>query len=254
VPLHEAAAEGFGRGADDYAAGRPGYPEGVYDLLASAMGLGPGTVVVDVAAGTGKFTAGLVERGAAVVAVEPVEAMRAHLDLPGVEVRDGTAEALPVDDASADLVTAAQAFHWFDPQPALAEVARVLRPGGHLALVWNVREESVDWVAGLGRIMRDAGGGEPYDHHRSVDWEAVVNESGRFGPVRDDWFPNWFPTTVDLVLARVASTSWISALPDDEREATLQRVRTYLEGHPATRARPDFPFPHATVVTWCPRR
>lgn len=251
--IHPAAARGFERGADDYEAARPGYPGAVYDLLASSMGLGPGARVLDLAAGTGKFTAGLVARRASVVAVEPVAGMRAHLErsLPAVEVLDGTAEALPVDDGSFDLVTVAQAFHWFDAQPALAEVARVLGADGHLAMVWNVREESVDWVRGVGRLMREAGAGQPYDDHRAVDWSSVVAESGRFTPLREDWFPNWFDTTIELVASRVASTSWVSALADDERAGVLDRVRAYLGAHPATRNRDSFPFPHATVVSWC---
>jgi len=253
--IHEAAAVGFERGADDYVASRPGYPRAALDLLVTELGLGPGVEVLDLAAGTGKLTVDLVARGARVVAVEPVAAMRARLtrDVVGIDVRDGIAEALPVDDESVDLVTVAQAFHWFDGPAALAEIRRVLRPAGALALIWNVRDDTVGWVRTLGEIMDDTDGGPPYDHHQDVDWDALVRADGGFGSYQEDWFPNWQDATVETVVARTASTSWISALPDDRREVVLDRVRQLLAGHPATRGRERFPFPHDTVVGWCLR-
>ena len=252
--VHEAAAVGFERGAVQYQRARPGYPSEVFDLLVR-RGLGPGADVVDLAAGTGKFTVGLVARGAAVVAIEPVAAMAAELValLPDVEVRDGLAEDLPLPDGAADLVTVAQAFHWFDAPAALAEIRRVLRPGGTLAMVWNVRDETVDWVQAIGDIGERAGGGRPYDKHTSVDWEEAILDAGGYGAVREDWFPNWQTVDVDTVVDRVASTSWVSALPDAERAAVLGESRQLLERHPATRDRATFPFPHATVVTTATR-
>lgn len=248
--IHRAAADGFARGADDYVRARPGYPPEAVALLRYRLGLGPGADVVDVAAGTGKLTVDLVASGARVVAVEPVAEMRAHLlgSVPGVEAHDGVAESLPLPDASADLVTVAQAFHWFDAPRALAEVRRVLRPGGHLAMLWNVRDETVEWVRLVGDIGEAAGGGRPYDRHTSADWEAVVAADGGFGPVREDWFPNWQDVTADVVVDRVASTSWVSALDDRERAGVLREVRDLLARHPATRGRERFPFPHATTV------
>jgi SAM-dependent methyltransferase len=243
------ASEGFGRGADDYVAARPGYPPEALDLLA----LGPGVDVLDLAAGTGKLTVDLVATGAAVIAVEPVPEMRARLIelLPEVDVRDGTAEAIPLDDAGVDVVTVAQAFHWFDGPAALAECRRVLRPGGLLAMLWNVRDETVGWVRELGEIKDEVDGGPPYRHHQDVDWEALVDADGGFEDFTEDWCPNWQDATVDIVVGRAASTSWISALPDDRREVVLDDVRTLLANHPATRGRERFPFPHDTVVLRC---
>jgi len=251
-PVAPAASEGFGRGADDYVAARPSYPAEALDLL----DLGPGVDVLDLAAGTGKLTVDLVARGADVVAVEPVGPMRGRLVdlLPDVDVRDGTAEAIPLADDSVDVVTAAQAFHWFDAPAALAECARVLRPGGLLAMIWNVRDETVDWVRALGEIKDETAGGPPYALHQSQDWEAIVDASGAFEGYVEDWFPNWQDATVEIVVGRTASTSWISALPDDRREAVLDRVRDLLARHPATRGRDRFWFPHDTVVHRCRRR
>lgn len=254
--INEAAAVGFGRGADDYVAARPSYPSAVFDLLADELGLGPETDVLDLAAGTGKLTEDLVARGARVVAVEPVAAMRERLValLPDIDARDGTAEALPLDDASVDLVTVGQAFHWFDAPTALAEIRRVLRPGGGLAMIWNVRDETVDWVRELGEIKDAVDGGPPYRHHRDADWEGLVDADGGYDAYTEDWFPNWQDASVEIVVGRTASTSWISALPDDRREAVLDDVRALLARHPATRGRDRFWFPHDTVVQWCRRR
>ena len=134
--IHEAAAVGFARGADAYERGRPEYPADALEPLR----LSPDLTVLDLAAGTGKLTRPLAASGARVIAVEPVAEMRAALP-SSVETLDGTAESIPLGDGSVDLVTVGQAFHWFDGDAALAEIHRVLRPGGRLALVWNRRVE-----------------------------------------------------------------------------------------------------------------
>jgi SAM-dependent methyltransferase len=133
------AAPSFARSAEAYERARPGYAPEAVAFLAERLGLGPGRVVVDLAAGTGKLTRQLVPSGARVVAVEPLAEMRSLIPA-GIEVLSGTAEAIPLPDASADAVTVAQAFHWFDAETALREIERVLRPDGLFALVSNRRE------------------------------------------------------------------------------------------------------------------
>lgn len=260
MPVDDAAARGFERGADDYVRARPGYPQDVFDRLAGELSIAQGTSVCDLAAGTGKFTAGLVHMGAAVVAVEPVSAMRARLAeaMPEVELLDGTAEAIPLGDATVEVVTIAQAFHWFEPHGALAEIHRVLRPGGGLALVWNVRDESVDWVHAFTDLIVDGAGGRPYAPYHRSDGDAaamderlsVVTEHG-FSPLQHATFDNPQLVTPDDVVGRAASTSFVSALPDDEREALLGRVRDLVATHPDTAGRDHFTFPHRTDLTWC---
>ena len=133
-PVHQAAAIGFDRAADAYERSRPSYPPEAIECIRAELAIGVGSRVLDLAAGTGKLTRLLIPLGATLVAIEPVAGMRRILQTlhPQLDVRDGTAEAIPLDDGSLDAVTCAQAFHWFDGPKALAEIRRVLRPGGGL--------------------------------------------------------------------------------------------------------------------------
>ncbi|HWJ96893.1 MAG TPA: methyltransferase domain-containing protein, partial [Acidimicrobiales bacterium] len=146
--ISDVAAEGFGAGAAAYEKGRPSYSDDVVAWLVERLGIAPGRTVVDLAAGTGKLTRLLAATGASVTAIEPVDAMRDQLlqACPGVEAVSGTAEAIPLPDRTVDALTVAQAFHWFDPAAALAEIARVLRPGGALGIVFNERDTREPWV------------------------------------------------------------------------------------------------------------
>ena len=152
VPIHELAAKGFQAGADAYERGRPSYPDEAIAFTVEMLGLDAAATVVDLGAGTGKLTRLLVPSGARVVAVEPVEGMRrklVELAAGAVRVLDGTAEAIPLPNGSADAVVVGQAFHWFAGAPALREIHRVLCPDGRLALLWNVRDESEPWGASI---------------------------------------------------------------------------------------------------------
>lgn len=251
-----AAATGFARGAQAYEASRPSYPAAALSCIVGRSGLGPGRRVLDLAAGTGKLTRLLVPSGAEVVAVEPVAAMRAELVAasPGVEALDGTAEAIPLPDASVDAVTVAQAFHWFDPVPALAEIARVLRPGGTLLVVQNERDVEVGWVRRFGDLL-DTGRGRPYDVYYGVDWSdrAVAEGAGAYlGGGRDEF--RWEqPCDGELLVERAASVSVVASLPDLERERVLDRVRHLAATDPDLAGRPSFPFPYTTRVAWAHR-
>ncbi|HLT69461.1 MAG TPA: class I SAM-dependent methyltransferase [Acidimicrobiales bacterium] len=252
-----AATEGFEHGAAAYEAARPSYPAEAVAHIVGHGGIGPGRRVLDLAAGTGKLTRLLVPTGAEVVAVEPVAAMREHLRaLPGdVTILDGTAEAIPLPDRSVDAVTAAQAFHWFDPDLALAEVRRVLRRGGHLFLVWNVRDRRHDWVRRFGDLLVDDPEAErPYDSYHDVDYARVIAQSEGFGPV-ELWSHEWEqPCTRELLVARAASVSVVAALPEGDRRRVLGRVRRLAETHPDLAGRSSFPFPYVTRVHRCRRR
>jgi len=251
--IHRQAAVGFDRGGADYERGRPGYPEAAVQVLSTVLGLEPGRTVVDLAAGTGKLTRLLVETGARLVAVEPVAGMREQLQraLPKVEVLEGTAEAIPLATATADAVVVAQAFHWFDPPRAAAEIHRVLAPDGGLGVIWNSWDESVAWVPRMQAIVHEHRGDTP--QQATSRWQAELDASGLFTPLVDRRFHNLVLGDLDVLEARVGSTSYISALAPAERDHLLRRVREVLESDPTTRDQPELEMPYETRLV-CRRR
>lgn len=253
MAIHDMAARGFKEAAETYEKGRPGYPADAVACLAGELGMGPGTTVVDLAAGTGKLTRLLVRTGARVIAVEPVAGMRAQFAraLPGVPVHEGTAEAIPVADGAVDAVTVGQAFHWFATETALKEIHRVLRPGGRLGLIWNLRDAGVEWVARLGEIMERHEGDAP--SYRSGRWRLAFAETSLFAEARERSFRHEQIMDRETALARVASVSYIAALPPEEREQLLEEVRQLLDTHPQTRGRDAVALPYRTDVYWTGR-
>ncbi len=245
MPVDDVAARGFNAGAAAYEAARPDYPAEAIAVLVEHLGLGAGTTVLDLAAGTGKLTRRLVELDADVVAIEPLEGMRAQLQtvLPDVELLDGTAEAIPLPDASVELVAVAQAFHWFDAPAALSEIARVLRPGGGLAILWNERDEATPWVAEMSRLIRWHE--RTVSRYQHVDWAAVVGASGRFTPLREQVIDWEQLMTAELLADRVRSISYIAAMPSGERERLAAEV-VYL----VRRLPEPFSLPYRCRVQW----
>lgn len=223
--LHDVAAVGFERSAAAYERGRPGYPAAAVRWLAERLGLGPGAVVVDVAAGTGKLSRALAATGSDVVAIEPVDGMRSEIG-SGVRALDGVAEALPLAERSADAITVGQAFHWFDGDAALREFHRVLRPGGSLALVWNLRPLREPIHAAVEEILAPYRGDAP--SHRAGFWREAFERTTLFGPLEERTFPNEQHLDADGLADRVGSTSFIAARPSKERERVHARVRALV--------------------------
>jgi ubiquinone/menaquinone biosynthesis C-methylase UbiE len=248
MAIDDVAARGFQAGAAAYEIARPGYPDDALATLARELRIADGTTVCDLAAGTGKLTRRLIELGASVVAVEPVEAMReqARGTVPSADVVDGTAEAIPLPDASVDVVTVAQAFHWFDADLALAEIARVLKPGGGLALLWNERDERTAWVAEMSRLIRWHE--RTVSRYQHVDWVAVVAASGHFTPLEEHAAPWEQPMTRDVLADRVRSISYIAVMPPAERERLAAEVTALV-----TRLPEPFGLPYVCRVQWCHR-
>jgi ubiquinone/menaquinone biosynthesis C-methylase UbiE len=197
-------------------------------LLTDAIGLAPGTTVCDLAAGTGKLTRLLASTGARVIAVEPVEGMRAALAaaVPGVEILDGTAEAIPLDDAVLDGLTVAQAFHWFRFDEALAEVHRVLRPGGTLAILFNERDERVPWVKTWNEVIEWHSRRIAY--YQRTDWGGLLADKG-FANVRYHAVEWLQPMTLDLIASRVRSVSYIAELDESGQQEYVDRVLALVE-------------------------
>ena len=245
MSIDDVAATGFEAGAAAYELARPGYPDEAVAVLVAMLGIAAGVRVLDLAAGTGKLTRRLLELGASVVAIEPVAAMRRELQqaVPGVELVDGTAESIPLPDASVDVVTVAQAFHWFEAPAALAEIARVLRPGGGLAILWNERDESTPWVAEMSRIIRWHE--RTVSRYQHVAWAEIVASSGRYTPLQEEAIRWEQPMTRDLLADRVRSISYIAAMPEPERERHAADVVALV-----TRLPEPFPLPYRCRVQW----
>ncbi|WP_422741686.1 class I SAM-dependent methyltransferase [Micromonospora sp. WMMD754] len=241
----------FGAAATAYAEHRPDYAR---DAVRWALAHAPGPRVLDLGAGTGKLTAGLRAAGVDVSAVEPDPAMLAELRraVPDVRALPGSAEAIPLPDASVDAVLAGNAMHWFDMAVAGPEIARVLAPGGTLAGLWNVLDDRVDWVAELARVSGSAAVG-PRDTPASWRVETArmhVPTNGaaaRFERPEQAEFPHGQRRTADSLVATLATRAGMLVMPAEERDATLGRIRAFLASRPETAAG-EFTLPMLTCV------
>lgn len=228
--IHPVAREGFSSTAERYELGRPGYPAQAVDWMIDALGLEPGSILLDVAAGTGKLTRLLHAAGLSVTAVEPVTEMTDVLRRvsPAVPVVGATAEHLPFPDASVDAITAAQAMHWFNTEAAWSEFARVIRPGGGVGLIWNGRDRSVPWVDRIWTIMDEVEKRAPWrDHGRAFEFE-FGSSSTSYATVRSARFRHAVTVTREAMVDRVASVSHVAVLPEDRRRVVLDEVRATL--------------------------
>jgi SAM-dependent methyltransferase len=249
--VHRSAAAGYSIAAADYAAGRPDYPPEISSWFETELGLSPAGKTLDLGAGTGRFSACLEAFGAEVTAVEPVAAMREEFrrSLPHLKLLAGSATQIPSPDSSFDCVVCAQSFHWFASARALGEIRRVLKPGGALGLVWNMRDESVAWVLELARLLAPYGGETP--SYRSGAWRRLFPAES-FGPLRERRFPHRHCGSAEtVILRRVLSTSFVAALPEAERQEIAARTRALIESSPALAGRRDVCFPYVTVAYDC---
>ncbi|WP_433314824.1 class I SAM-dependent methyltransferase [Micromonospora chersina] len=237
----------FGAAAADYDRFRPRYPE---EALRWALdGLEAPARVVDLGAGTGILTRGVLALRHRVVPVEPDPGMRAQLAAatPGTTALAGSAEALPLPDGSADAVLVGQAYHWFDKEPAHAEIARVLRPGGTFAPIWNVRDERVTWVAELTRIAHLG------DNAGDVT-ERYADFGPAFTPVELGEVAHTTTLTPDEVIGMLHTRSyWLTGTPA-EQERIDRELRELFATHPDLAGRATVELPYRTLVLRSRRR
>jgi SAM-dependent methyltransferase len=236
-------ARSFGRVAGEYERGRPGYPLEAIEWL-----LGPNPLdVLDLGAGTGKLTQALLDAGHRVTAVEPLDEMRAILtsQLPAARALAGTAEQLPLTDASVDAVAVGSAFHWFDESAALAEIARVLRPDGVLGLLGNRFDVSLPWVAAVREILG------PPAIERPGHWPSVVDLRERFADVEDREFPQ--EQRIDRAGLRdlASSRSRLALMDDAGRASVLDSLDRLWEQEPELLGHTDVLLPWRTRVRRC---
>lgn len=227
-------ARSFDTAAAEYERHRPEYPPAALAWVAERLELGPGKRVVDVGAGTGKLTRGLLAIGVEVVAVEPGPSMLAELRaaVPEAEAVEGSAESIPLPDASVDAAAAGQAYHWFDPERAIPELHRVIRPGGGIALLWNWWDVRDPLQQRLGELLgfdrgEDFGGlpGEP--HFAELDRATIES-------VRE--------TTPDTLVARLATTSAVLTAEPARRQALLDETRAIASVHGERFALPQLTY------------
>jgi SAM-dependent methyltransferase len=230
---------------------RPDYPDQTVEWALASVP--HGATVLDLGAGTGKLTAAIMRCGvptAAVLAVEPDDEMRAELArrLPGIAVLRGSAEQIPAQEGTVDAVLVGQAFHWFDHDRALPEIARILRPGGVLAAIGNIEDDSIGWVAELAAAIQTV---RPVG---SIGLGfADVPPHPAFGKPTQRRFHWRWPRTIDSLLATVSTHSWALVSSTEERAAAMAAIRRFLQQHPATRDG-AFELPMQTLVQQITRR
>ncbi|MFY1689374.1 class I SAM-dependent methyltransferase [Plantactinospora sp. WMMB782] len=233
----------FGAAAERYDRYRPDYPE---PAVGWAVGRPAPADVVDLGAGTGILTRVLLRLGHRVTPVEPDPGMRARLDAatPGTVALAGSAERMPLPDGSVDAVVTGQAYHWFDHPVAHAEGARVLRPGGTYAAVFNQRDESVPWVAALTAITVEVLGGRG----ASDDGSGIDGFGPEFGPVERNEFRHSLTLTPETLVGMISTRSYyLVAAPERQREVAA-RIRQLTAGHPDLAGRESFELPYRTRV------
>jgi SAM-dependent methyltransferase len=229
--------------ADVYERARPGYPPEAMAWIADRLDLRPGRTVLDLGAGTGKLTRALLDTGARVVAVEPGDAMRAELErtAPGAGALRGSAEDIPLPDASVDSIAIGQAFHWFRHDVAIPELHRVLRPGGGVALIWNSRDPAHPVHQEIGELI---GPFIPPDRQASEESSRALDESELFGPLEERRFAFVQTLDADLLAERIASVSFVAAAPPDARRELDDQLRGL-----ARRLGGRVDFPYVTVAS-----
>jgi SAM-dependent methyltransferase len=252
--IHPLAEKGFRAGAATYVEGRPDYPPEIENWLICDLGLSEGKTALDLAAGTGKFSPRLLATGATVIAVDPVQAMLDQLirQYPQIDARIGSAQHIPLGDASLDAVVCAQSFHWFSTAEALQEIRRVLKPGGSLGLVWNVRDDTVPWVAALTPIMKPFEGNAPRFH--SQKWRDLFPAPGFTELIEKRFSNSHIGPPEKVIVDRILSVSFMAALPIEDRERVTSQLREVIAAYPELAGKAEVTFPYETLACVCTKR
>lgn len=250
--VNTVAAQGFQQAATVYEEARPSYPSEAIDWIKSLCD--KPDIVIDLGAGTGKLTRLLGPLGAReLVAVEPVQAMRENLkNIPIItKIIDGTAEHIPFDDHTVDMIICGQSFHWFANHRALAEFNRVLKSNGILVLLWN-RADSLgkEWADNITRYI-DSLNPDKAVRYKSMEWKKAFDDQKFFSTVQEKQFSHQQRVTRDLIIKRMLSTSFVAALPSEQKTKLVQDVEKMLDNVDEIRDAEEIDLTHLTDVYWC---
>lgn len=247
--LHDSAQQGFSSSAELYATVRPNYPDTLSVWLKQQLMLSPQAHLLDLGAGTGKLIPELLKISSYLTAVEPIQAMRAQLEkrYPNIVSLEGISQAIPLADHSVDALFCAQAFHWFSDLESLQEIARVLKPQGHLILIWNQRDLTVDWVKALHDCIVPLEGDTPRYH--SGQWQQVFKDTSLF-QFRQQHVIDHPQTGLvkDVVSKRLLSTSFIAALPSHKQYNLKQKFESIIKQYTHKNIDDVIVFPYQTYI------
>jgi SAM-dependent methyltransferase len=248
MPLNLLARVGFQQGAERYERARPEAPPVAVDALVRVLEISERARVLEVGAGTGKLSRLVAPHAGSYVAIEPVPAMRTQFReaLPGIPLLSGLAERLPLRSSTVDAVAAAQAFHWFDAPRAIAEMHRVLRPGGTVGLLWNVRDESMEWVRAMTHVIDRYSGGGP--RFRDSTWRSAWAQAPGFEPLEKLAFPFVQRLDRDTTVARFTSVSFVASLGESCYREAEAAIRHLLDTHPQTAGRDKIELPYRCEI------
>ncbi|MGE0698729.1 MAG: class I SAM-dependent methyltransferase [Hyphomicrobiaceae bacterium] len=240
--MKQSAFMSYAGKVDAYVAGRPEYPPALLSELPDV------DFAIDLGAGTGISTEMLTLKAKRVLAVEPVAEMARKIPvdrLPAIQVAIASAEAIPAPDGSAGLVMSATAFHWFDYDAAAAEIVRVLAPGGSLALLWNIRDGSVPWVARFDAVMDACAGDTP--RQSTGKWRRIFSDP-RFEHVASKSYQYTQPMPSSGIVARAMSTSFVAALDATGQERVRGEIEAIVASEPSLAGGGPVAFPYVTEL------
>lgn len=227
--------ERFSNRVANYIQYRPGYPREIVDHLAAECGLSKDHIIADIGCGPGQSAVPFLENGNQVIGVEPNSAMRQAAveclsEFPGFRAVEGSSTATTLDDESVDIVIAAQAFHWFDPEPTRAEFRRILRPGGWCVLMWNERQlDSTPFLIEYEQLLLKYARDYTAVRHENIDGERLAAFfRADYGKARFDNFQDF---DFDGLKGRLLSSSYMPAETDEAAPAMLEELRTLFAKH-----------------------
>ncbi|TCH64833.1 class I SAM-dependent methyltransferase [Acinetobacter sp. ANC 4862] len=247
--LHPAAQKGFSSAAELYQQVRPGYPAEIVSWLQHQLQLGANSQVIDLGSGTGKFLPYLQQITSHIIAIEPVQEMLAQLQqaFPDIQTLQASSEQLPVAAHSVDAVICAQSFHWFSNLETLQQIHQVLKPSGHLALIWNQRDINVDWVKALADLIEPFEGNTPRYH--SGKWKNVFEQQSLFQLENVQTFEQQHVGTVENVVSkRLLSTSFIAAMPEQEQQQLKALFEQLVFSYTGKYPQDEITFPYITYA------